>query len=230
MNLLIVDDEPLARAELLRLCGELLPGFRSTEASNLAEARSALLRESFDGVLLDMELGGYSGLDLIPDAKASGTPVVISTAHERFAVDAYDADVVDYLLKPVEVPRLFRAITKLSKMQKQQGDELVLLSDQCNCWPVKPSSILLVEAEGSYCKVLFTDRKELTVSRSLKEMEQMLATHSFIRANRGQMVNLNLIKVIHRQSSGRLVAELEGHEDIEFSRRQAQAFRSKFSL
>ena len=228
MNLLIVDDEPLARAELLRLFGELLPGFRGTEAANLTEARAALLRETFDGIFVDMELGGACGLELLPDAKACNTPVVVSTAHERFAVDAFDGEVVDYLLKPVEVPRLFRAISKISRQQKDGRDVVILLSDQTHCWPVRPSSLLMVEAEGSYCTVTFTDRKPLTVCRSLKEMEQLLAGGSFIRANRGQIVNLKQVQVIHRQGTGKMVADLKEHGEIEFSRRQAQAFRSRF--
>ena len=228
MNLLIVDDEPLARAELLRLLGELLPGFRGTEAANLTEARSALLRETFDGIFVDMELGGSCGLDLLPDAKTSGTPVVVSTAHERFAVDAFDGEVVDYLLKPVEISRLFRAITKISRQQKTGEDEVILLSDQSHCWPVKPASLLMVEAEGSYSTVTFADRKPLTVCRSLKEMEQVLPGRSFIRANRSQIVNLKQVQVIHRQGSGKMVAQLNGHGEIEFSRRQAQSFRARF--
>ena len=95
MNLLIVDDEPLARAELLRLFAELLPGFQGTEAATLAEARTAMLRESFDGIFVDMEMGGTCGLELLPDARITGTPVVITTAHERFAVDAFEGEVID---------------------------------------------------------------------------------------------------------------------------------------
>ena len=212
MNLLIVDDEPLARAELLRLCGELIPGFSGTEAATLTEARAAMLREDYDGIFVDMELSGSCGLDLLPDARASGTPVVVSTAHERFAVDAFGGEVMDYLLKPVELSRLFRAIAKISRHRKSEQDELIL------------------EADGSYCVVKFTDRKPLTVSRSLKEMEQMFVGLPFIRANRSQIVNLRQIQVIHRQGTGRMLAELDGQEEIEFSRRQAQAFRSRFSI
>lgn len=229
MNLLIVDDEPLARAELLRLFGELLPGFRGTEAANLPEARTALLKGVFDGIFVDMELGGACGMDLLPEARATGTPVVITTAHERFAVEAFDVGVVDYLLKPVELPRLFRAVSRLSKNRRTVQEEILLLSDQSNCWPVKPSDILMVEAEGSYTVVQLANRKPLTVCRSLKEIEQLLGEEHFIRANRGQLVNLRQIQVIHRQGSGRMVARLEGYGEIEFSRRQAQAFRSRFS-
>jgi two-component system LytT family response regulator len=229
MNLLIVDDEPLARAELMRLFTELLPGFKGTEAATLPEARVAMLQEEFDGIFVDMDLGGSCGMDLVPSAKDTGTPVVITTAHERFAVEAFDKGVVDYLLKPVELPRLFRAISRLPKQRRESNEEMILLSDQSNCWPVKPEEILMVEADGCYSIVRLANKKPLTVSRSLKDIEQMLGEKNFIRANRSQVVNLRQVQVIHRQVSGKIVANLEGHGEIEFSRRQAQAFRSRFA-
>ena len=230
MNLLIVDDEPLARAELMRLFGELLPGFHGIEAANLPEARSALLREAFDGIFVDMELAGSCGMDLLPEARATGTPVIITTAHERYAIEAFDVGVIDYLLKPVESARLFRALSRIPKAKRSENDDVILLSDQANCWPVRPADILMVEAEGSYSVVKFAGRKPLTVCRSLKEIELFLEGHPFIRANRSQIVNLRQIQVIHRQGTGRMIARIEGHGEIEFSRRQAQAFRSRFSI
>ena len=209
--------------------GELLPGFHGVAVASLPEARTALLTEAFDGVFVDMDLAGACGMDLVPEARSMGTPVVITTAHERFAVEAFDVGVVDYLLKPVEASRLFRAISRLPKNRRSTQDEMILLSDQSNCWPVKPADILMVEAEGSYSVVRLAHKKPLTVCRSLKEIENMLGEDTFIRANRGQIVNLRQIQVIHRQGSGRMIARLEGHGEIEFSRRQAQAFRSRFA-
>jgi two-component system, LytTR family, response regulator len=177
-----------------------------------------------------MEMGGTCGLDLLPDARMTGTPVVITTAHERFAVDAFEGEVIDYLLKPVEQNRLFRAIARISRQRETAAGDFIILTDQLHCWPVDPAKIPMIEAEGSYCMVHFLDRKPLTVSRSLKEIEQLLGGHAFIRANRGQIVNLHHIEVIHRPGMGRMIAEVRGHGEIEFSRRQAQAFRLKFAV
>lgn len=230
MNLLIVDDEPLARAELIRLFGELLPRFHGVEAASLAEARSALLDGDFDAAFVDIELGGSSGLEFIPDATAAGTPVVIVTAHDRYAVQAFDGGALDYLLKPIESSRLYRAIARISRNKRVPLQDLLILNDQTHCWPVRPTDIILVEAEGSYSSVNFADRKPLVVCHSLKEIEQLLEPHSFVRANRSQLVNLQRLQVIHREASGRMIGTLAGHGEIEFSRRQAKSLRSRFAL
>lgn len=230
MNLLIVDDEPLARAELIRLFGEMLPRFHGVEASSLAEARSALLGGDFEAAFVDIELGGSSGLEFIPDAAAAGTPVVIVTAHDRYAVQAFDGGALDYLLKPIESSRLYRSIARISRNKRAAPQDLLILNDQTHCWPVRPADILLVEAEGCYTAVKFADRKPLVVCHSLKEIEQLLEPHSFVRANRSQLVNLQRLQVIHREASGRMIGTLDGHGDVEFSRRQAKALRSRFAL
>jgi two-component system LytT family response regulator len=215
---------------LIRLFGEMLPRFHGVEASSLAEARSALLGGDFEAAFVDIELGGSSGLDFIPDAAAAGTPVVIVTAHERYAVQAFDGGALDYLLKPIESARLYRAIARISRNKRATPQDLLILNDQTHCWPVRPADIILVEAEGSYTSVKFADRKPLVVCHSLKEIEQLLEPHSFVRANRSQLVNLQRLQVIHREASGRMIGTLVGHGEIEFSRRQAKSLRSRFAL
>lgn len=230
MNLLIVDDEPLARAELIRLFGEMLPGFHGVEAATLNEARSALLGGDFQAAFVDIDLGGSSGLDFIPDATAAGTPVVIVTAHDRYAVQAFDGGALDYLLKPIESSRLYRSIARIPRNKPAAPQDLLILSDQNNCWPIRPADILVVEAQGSYTFVKFADRKPLVVCHSLKEIEQLLEPYSFVRANRSQLVNLQRLQVIHREASGRMTATVDGHGEVEFSRRQAKALRARFAL
>ena len=230
MNLLIVDDEPLARAEIGRLCSELFPDFRGTETANLTQARAALLREEFDAVFVDLDLAGTSGLDLLPDAETSGVPAIVVTAHDHLALDAYYGVAVDYLIKPIDPGRLFRSLAKISKGRARLSREWVLLSDHANCWPVQPAQLLMAEAEGSYTVIRLSGRRPLTICRPLKDIEKMLEPHDFIRANRGQLVNLRKVLVIQRQPNGRMLAQLEDHGEIEFSRRQAQAFRGRFAV
>lgn len=230
MNILIVDDEPLARAELGRMCAELFPDFRGTHAATLSEARSALLSQRFDGAFIDLELAGSNGLELLPEAEVTGTPAVVVTAHEDHALNAFEGGAFDYLLKPVEPARLFRAIRRFGRGQRHEPDDLLLLSDQTHCWPVHAADIVLAESDGGYTVVKFDNRKELTVSRPLKELEHLLAKYPFIRANRSQLVNLRFIQVIHRQPNGRILASVQGQGEIEFSRRQTQALRGRFAL
>ncbi len=230
MNFLIVDDEPLARAELVRLFSEMVPGFTSVEACSLSEARAALLKADFQAAFVDMDLAGHNGLDFLPDAEAAGTPVVIVTAHERYAVDAFDRGVRDYLLKPVEAQRLYRAVMRISRQNRSTSQDLLILNDQNHCWPVNPSDITVAEAEGSYSIIRFVHRKPLVVCHALKEIESLLESRTFVRANRSQLVNLRRIEVIQRDPAGRMTASVEGGGVVEFSRRQTKALRSRFAF
>lgn len=229
-SFLIVDDEDLARGELCRQISGLLPSFRGIEASNVNQARSILLSQRVDGVFLDLEMPGGNGMEFLPEVNAMGVPVVITTAHEQFAVTAFDRDATDYLLKPIELCRLARALTRFRKKVPHDENKLIVLCDQSHCWPLHPEEIIMAESEGSYVLIHVKDRKPILLTRSLKEIEQLLPENQFVRVNRGQIVRLHCLKMIRKKDGGGFSTELDGLGAIEFSRRQAQAFRQRHGL
>ncbi|MEO8613982.1 MAG: LytTR family DNA-binding domain-containing protein [Luteolibacter sp.] len=234
LNFLIVDDEELARTELRRQIGVLLPSFVALEAGNINQARELLLSHPIDGVFLDLEMPGGHGMSFLPEIRAMGVPVVVVTAHERFALDAFDGDAADYLLKPIESARLARALARVRRLELQAdtrpGKRLIVLGDQSNCWPLHSEEIIMAESEGSYVMLHLKDRKPILLTRSLKEIEHLLDENHFVRANRSQIVQLQCLKQIRRQGSSSFTAELDGHGTIIFSRRQSQAFRQRFGF
>lgn len=229
---LIIDDEDLARAELCRQIGSLLPSFLGIEAANLSQARSLLLSHELDGVFLDLEMPGEHGLSFLPDIRAMQLPVVITSAHDNYALDAFDGDVTDYILKPIESSRLTRALTRMRHPSHSdaKNNDLIILGDQSHYWPLRPEEIILAEAQGSYVKIFLKDRKPIMLSRSLKDIENLLPSRQFIRANRSQIVRLHCLESISRNESGSLTAEVDGVSTIEFSRRQAKDFRQRHGL
>ncbi len=231
---LVVDDEELARRELLRQLGNLLPSFSGMEAANVQQAREVLLNHRVDAVFLDLEMPGGHGMSFLPEIRAMGVPVVITTAHDRFAVDAFDGDAADYLLKPIDPTRLVRALARIRSTGRETEGEpdggLIVLGDQSNCWPLHPEEILLAESAGSYVTIHLKDRKPILLTRSLREIEHLLPESTFVRINRGQIAQLACLKTIRRKEGGGFSAELEGHGPIEFSRRQAQAFRQRYQF
>lgn len=168
----------------------------------------------------------------LPEIRAMGIPVAITTAHERFALEAFDGDAVDYLLKPIEHSRLARTLARLRKPDPEPETErkLLVLGDQSSCWPLQPEEIIMAESEGSYVMIHLKDRKPILLTRSLKEIEHLLPESLFVRVNRSQIVQLHCLQLIRRRESGGFTAELDGHGTIEFSRRQAQAFRQRFGF
>lgn len=230
LTFLIVDDEDLARAELSRQIGELLPSFTSIEAANVRQARGLLLSHRVDGVFLDLEMPGGHGMTFLPEIRSMGVPVVVTTAHERFALEAFDGDAADYLLKPIEHSRLARTLARLRKPEPESDAKLLVLGDQSSCWPLHPEEIIMAESEGSYVMIHLKERKPILLTRSLKEIEHLLPESLFVRVNRSQIVQLHCLKLIRRREGGGFAADLDGHGTIEFSRRQAQAFRQRFGF
>lgn len=230
MNFLIIDDERLARAELRREISALLPSFHFVEASNVAQAREAILSHAIDGVFLDLEMPGGHGMGFVPELRSQGIPVVITTAHDRYALEAFDVDVADYLLKPIEQSRLVRAIAKMRKKEPKAGEGLVVFSDQNHCWPIPLDDLIMAESEGSYVTLQVRNRKPIVLCRTLKDIETMLPEKDFIRVSRSQIVRLQCLRSIQRKEGGTFSAELEGGGTVVFSRRQAQAFRQRFGV
>ena len=230
LTFLIAEDEDLARAELCRQIVGLLPTHTCLEADSIQRAREQLIRHRVDAVFLDLEMPGGNGMALLPEIRSMGVPVVVITAHERYAVDAFDGDVADYLLKPIEVARLARAMVRIRRHEREPENKLIVLGDQSTCWPLHPDEIIMAESEGSYVMLHLKDRKPILLTRSLKDIQDLLHESQFVRANRSQIVRLLSLKQIRRREGGGFIAELEGHGTIEFSRRQSQLFRQRFGF
>ena len=228
MNILSIDDEELARKETSRQLRELLPQARIHEASDTSEARRILLDQKIDCVMLDLEMPGENGMELLPSLHSMGIPVIIVSGHEEYAVRSYDFAVVDYLLKPVELPRLAIALTRARKNHEgNSGSKVILLNDHKQCWPVKVEDVVLVEANGSCVTVLVSNGDTITLSRQLKEIEVLLDDALFTRANRSQIVNVANLSCMRKLGNGKLAGEIDGRKHIVFSRRQSAAFRAQ---
>jgi two-component system LytT family response regulator len=241
---LIIDDERLARKELRRL----LAGFPDLEilgeAANAQEAREQIAAWSPEVIFLDIQMPRETGTDLLESLEPPLPEVIFTTAHDEFAVKAFELDAVDYLVKPVDPARLTEAVAKLRlKLQKRPSrdtpavrakaplaaDEKVFVRDGDRCWFVQVGQIRLLESEGNYTRVYF-DEVRPQLFRSLSAMEERLDSQHFFRANRSQIINLDWIEKIEPWFSGGLQVYLKGGAKIELSRRQAQEFREKTSL
>ena len=170
--------------------------------------------------------------------------VIFTTAHDEFAVKAFDLNALDYLLKPVDPTRLAAAMGKLRGKRAPAGspeetttaprdrlnaDDKVFVREGERCWFVEVKSIRLLESEGNYTRVHF-DNAQPQLFRSLNAMEERLDPKYFFRANRRQIINLAWIDKIEPWFSGGLLVHLKGGAKVELSRRQAQDFRDKMSL
>ncbi|MGB0166707.1 MAG: LytR/AlgR family response regulator transcription factor [Luteibaculum sp.] len=245
MRTLIVDDERLARQELIKLLSDYANIEVVGESANVDEAKEAIEKERPDLVFLDIQMPGKSGFDLLEDLDHIPY-VVFVTAYDEYAIKAFEVNALDYLLKPIEQHRLEDAIKKVELRlgeQRANGaeydkeepegvlhlDNQIFLKDGDKCWFVGLSDVRLFESEGNYVRVYFKDKKPL-ILKSLNNLEKRLDPNVFFRTNRKFIVNLRWVENVETWFNGGLQLELKDGTKVEVSRRQAARFKDIMSL
>lgn len=236
MTALVVDDSRLARAEMRRLL-TVHPDINVIgEAADTDEAERALRDHEPDLIFLDIELPGRSGLEWL--ASLDRVPMVIfCTAYSEFAVEAFERNALDYVVKPVQPDRLARSLDRArhvwsqAKPQKQVlgAADRVFVKDGDNCWFIKLADVRLFEIEGNYTRLYFGDQKAL-IPKTLNQLEARLDPEAFFRTSRQHIVNLQWVKSIDPSVAGGLELTLKDGRMVEVSRRQTQKFREATSL
>jgi two-component system, LytTR family, response regulator len=233
MKALIVDDERLARAELRRLLAAHPEIEIVGEAQNGEEALALIAKLAPALLFLDIQMPGVGGFDLLE--RLDDMPqVIFTTAYDRYAIQAFEVNALDYLLKPIAPARLAAALAKVrTPADPARPDsrrlERVFVRDGDRCWIVSLPDIFLLESEGNYTRVCFGAERPL-IRRSLNVMEEQLDPAVFFRANRHQIVNLKWIDKVDLAIAGGLTVTLRGGRSIEMSRRQSIRLREILSL
>jgi len=199
---LIIDDEPLA-IKLIKTHLSKLDSFEvAGECSNAFKAIEFLKREHIDLMFLDINMPEITGLDFL---KSLPDPpyVIITTAYREYAIEGYDLDVIDFLLKPISFERFLKAINrycnrsnpfrKNSAGQPQTAEKrYVFIQDGKNIYKISFDDLLYLEGFGEYVKVI-TVSKTYLVRDSLADFEQKLLGDHFLRIHKSYIVNLEKI-------------------------------------
>ncbi|TVP50304.1 MAG: response regulator [Mongoliibacter sp.] len=245
MRALVIDDERLARKELINLLSQFDQVEVVGEANNVDDAKEKIESLNPDVVFLDIQMPEKTGFDLLEEL--DNVPhVIFTTAYDEYALKAFQVNALDYLLKPVEPKRLGEAIERLQKKlsdtherlesatESQQNKKLTLndqvfVKDGDRCWFVKLQNVRLFESDGNYIKVYFENNKPM-IHKSLNALDERLDEKSFFRASRKHIINLSWVEAIEPWFNGGLVVTLKGGDRIEVSRRQAARFKDMMSL
>lgn len=245
MRALVIDDERLARKELINLLSQFDQVEVVGEANNVDDAKDKIEALNPDVVFLDIQMPEKTGFDLLEEL--DNVPhVIFTTAYDEYALKAFQVNALDYLLKPVETKRLGEAIERLQKklsdaqerqesaLESQQNKKLTLndqvfVKDGDRCWFVKLQNVRLFESDGNYIKVYFDNNKPM-IHKSLNALDERLDEKSFFRASRKHIINLSWVEAIEPWFNGGLVVTLKGGDRIEVSRRQAARFKDMMSL
>lgn len=233
MKAVIVDDERLARMEMRRLLAAHADVEIVGEAADVASAKAMIEDLNPDLVFLDIQMPDGTGFDLLTQL-ADAPYVIFTTAFDSYAMQAYEANALDYLLKPVEPNRLASALHKIKPQTEAQGqpvqrDSNIFIKDGERCWSVKLAAITLCESEGNYTRVYFVGNRPL-ILRSLNQLEQRLDPSLFFRASRRHIANLDHVANVTPSSTGALTLQLNDGLRIEMSRRHAADFKQLMHL
>lgn len=244
LKTLIVDDEPVAR-KVLREELESIPDVEIVgEADNGAGALNRIAEQRPDVVLLDLQMPGMGGLDVVSKLKrGSYLPViVIVTAYDQYALQAFDAGAVDYLLKPVGQRRLTEAIEKAKRLTRREAVERVAQLQEIADSTATPRTRRIVgkageeyfllstdeiyafQAEGDLVWIITAKRKYLA-TQTLKALGERLRNTAFHRIHRNALVNVDHVRKMSALSSQRWLVTLGNDQEFIASRRQARAVR-----
>ena len=201
MTCLIADDNELALITLKNLVSQVPELELVSICRDSMEAFEYLKSNTVDLAILDVEMPGMTGVELIK-ALQNKPAVILSTANPQYAADAFDLDVVDYIIKPVSLPRLLKSVEKAKKFVKndtrKQEDKpapgTLFIKEKGVLKKLNLLDAYYVEAMGDYVKVHFEDKWEI-VNSTVKDMEEKYG-HIFIRTHRSYLAQLKKIEKI----------------------------------
>jgi DNA-binding LytR/AlgR family response regulator len=201
MRCLIVDDNEIARLMLSQLVSQTGVLAVIGECRDAIEAHQYITRHSPDLVFLDIEMPGMSGIELLRSLPKKPL-IIFTTSNKDYALEAFELNVVDYLLKPVTLPRLLQAIDKAREVTQRDNsevnnadDEYVFIRDNGTLKKIRMEEILWIEAMGDYIKI-YTPGKWHIVHTTLKAVEEKIRSNRLMRIHRSYMVALDKIDSI----------------------------------
>ncbi|WP_017446695.1 LytR/AlgR family response regulator transcription factor [Gayadomonas joobiniege] len=251
LSVLLVDDEPLA----IRLMEKRLNEYKNIKVigscNNGEQAIQFINQNQPDLVFMDIQMPGLSGLDTVKKIQAELMPaVVFATAFEEFAINAFDLNAVDYILKPIDAAHIERALTRaaerlsarqehnnkshlihavklIDKYNAANNKEKIVIKDNDEITLVEQNEIAWIDAAGDYCCIHANGKthiKRTTLSKLLKELDQS----TFKRIHRSTIVNLNFIKGAKPLPKGEYLLDLGHNEQVKVSRSNKDQIKAFF--
>lgn len=203
LRCLLIDDEPPALKVLASHISQINGLEIVAQCKNVLEALDILDHKTIEVMFLDIKMPKILGTDFLKNL--SHPPYVIFvTAYPYYAMDGYDLDAVDYLLKPVSFERFVKAITKLKRVMGQEvsnqkedyksnPEAFVYLKVDKSMQKIFVNDIVYIESMKDYIKLFLTNGKNLLVKQSISSIENLLSDHKFLRVHRSYMISVDKI-------------------------------------
>ncbi len=245
LKAIIVDDEAKARENLQLLLQDFVKGVEVVAlCQNIAEAVEAVAVHAPQVVFLDIQLQRETGFDLLTKLKEVNFEVIFTTAYTEYAIKAFKFSAIDYLLKPIDIDELIKAV---GKVEKRVGNNMtsrltelvqnlkhgssenfkIALPTLEGLVFVNVKDILYCEASSNYTQIFTTEEKYL-VSKTLKEYDELLSDHNFFRIHNSYLININSIKKYVKGEGGYVV--LNNNISLDVSKRKKEAFLNRIGV
>jgi two-component system LytT family response regulator len=241
LKTIIVDDEPdsikLLSLQLSQHCPEVeIAGMYTSSV----KALPAIEKIQPDLVFLDIEMPIMNGFELLEKILHLPFSVIFITAYNQYALKAFRFNAVDYLVKPVDAEDLIEAISKaakrikptatqLSLMQKQMRGEaatkIAIPGQQGGVSFIDLNEIVYSEASNNYSKLILTDGKQFLISKTLKDVQEVLEEEHFLRVHRQYIINLNHVKHFNRNEG---ILTMDNGDHIPIARNQKERLTERY--
>jgi len=203
LRVVLVDDEELARQDLQHQLAHFQQIQVVGQANSVEIAVEVINTTEPDLVFLDIQMPKESGFKLFEKMEIDFS-VIFVTAFDNFAIRAFEVNALDYLLKPVSLPRLSQALARLEKSSKSESkptqpldyNDFIFIKGQGRTGFVKINSIIYISATGDYTEVYTTKGEKKLVLKSLREWEEHLPTQQFLRIHRSVLINIEYIEKV----------------------------------
>jgi two-component system LytT family response regulator len=241
---IIIDDEQKSRESLKIILEDFCESVTICAlCQNVAEGVQAIAQHQPDVVFLDIQMQRETGFDLLTQLNSIDFEIIFTTAHSEYAIKAFKFSAIDYLLKPIDIDDLQKALAKVEHKQNQnsagrlehliqnlrtntpENYKLALPTTEGLVF-VQLNNILYCEASSNYT-IIYTPKNKYIVSRTLKQYEDLLGEHNFFRIHNSYLINLNVVKKYIRGEGGSVV--LENDITLDVSKRKKEAFLSRIT-
>lgn len=238
MKALIIDDEKPARETLRILLNESRYSLEIIgEAGTVQDSIDLINKADFNVLFLDIELLDGSGFDILESINKSNFCLIFTTAFNKYAVEAFRKNAIDYLLKPIDLDDLNDAIERcvkkenkslnqieiLNKLRSELNGQKIVISSSNRLDMVNTNDIIYIRSEGSYSNVFIENNKSLMSSKPLKIFEKSIGKKQFFRVNKSIVINLNKISHYRKDIGYGQIVMISG-EEFELSRRRKPEF------
>lgn len=239
MTAIIVDDEKHCRDVLGLLLQRFCPQVQLlASCADGTEGYQAIEMHHPDLVFLDIEMPGMSGFDMLEACRFTKFDVIFTTAYNEYAIKAIRHNALDYILKPIDKDELVQSVQKAEQerltrssakidtfveyLHRQKTGDRIALPTLEGLQIINSEEIYYCESDGGYTRFFLTNGKIVLISKTLKEVEDVLETKGFCRVHHGYLINLRYVQRYIRGDGGEVI--MENNKNIPVSRNKKQEF------